>query len=266
MRLQFKLCCCHIISITPHFLHHSLCHQLMCSFSNTTMLFNIISHSVMQKVLLLSDHIFDHAGASASVPTAIKLKDEDNSDGTRFECFFCPEEFPLESSLEEHLLEHQPKKQHEDNTSLESSLLAVKIGMPIEGATQQPASKARRGPHQCNHCKAVFTQKRTLNVHMREHINKNPFHCTYCGRSFPLRCRLMHHIRHHTDDKPLRCEYCQKGFIEQSSLLRHKRQHTNDRPHRCEYCQRRFFDRCDLVRHVTQHTGNFAKTYCFSYF
>ncbi|CAF95970.1 unnamed protein product, partial [Tetraodon nigroviridis] len=52
-------------------------------------------------------------------------------------------------------------------------------------------------PLQCFLCNRYFTQRGSLNRHMRSHFGIRPFSCNECHMTFSRRYRLSEHMRIH---------------------------------------------------------------------
>lgn len=79
----------------------------------------------------------------------------------------------------------------------------------------------------CSICSKVFSQKASLDNHLRTHTGVKPFTCNFCCKSFTQRASLDNHRRIHTGEKPFHCEICQRAFSQRATLKNHVRTHAN---------------------------------------
>ncbi|RWS29437.1 gastrula zinc finger protein XlCGF57.1-like protein [Leptotrombidium deliense] len=108
--------------------------------------------------------------------------------------------------------------------------------------------------NQCPICFQNFSQRNSLNRHIRSHTGERPFPCSYCGKRFIDKERLKVHIRIHTGEKPFSCDICGRHFTQKSTVKRHMSVHTGAKPHNCEYCGKRFGSKDNLKVHIKSHT------------
>ncbi|KAM9425652.1 uncharacterized protein KZ484_011694 [Pholidichthys leucotaenia] len=109
--------------------------------------------------------------------------------------------------------------------------------------------------NRCETCGQNFTQRGSLNAHMRIHTNEKPFSCETCGQSFTQHSHLKTHMRIHTGEKPFSCETCGQNFTQHSHLKTHMRIHTGEKPFSCETCGQSFTQRSHLKTHIRIHTA-----------
>jgi len=57
-------------------------------------------------------------------------------------------------------------------------------------STEDPEEK----PYKCSICKKSFTQKTTLNKHMRTHTGERPYQCSICKSFFSYKSNLKSHL------------------------------------------------------------------------
>ncbi|XP_037045918.1 zinc finger protein 181-like isoform X1 [Bradysia coprophila] len=150
--------------------------------------------------------------------------DQGNSASADTQCHLCGKEFSTRANMLRHVREHE----------------------------------GRRFVCQYENCKAFFTQKSSLQVHLARHAGHKPFECEICGKRFSQSKSLVFHIRIHTGESPYECDYCQKTFKQKSNLIRHFKSHRNQAPIRqkrfkCEKCAKLLASKQSLIRHLVRH-------------
>uniref|UniRef100_A0A3P9M418 C2H2-type domain-containing protein n=1 Tax=Oryzias latipes TaxID=8090 RepID=A0A3P9M418_ORYLA len=78
----------------------------------------------------------------------------------------------------------------------------------------------------CSICGKGFTQKQTLDTHIRFHNKERRFLCQVCGKGFMQEVDLKRHILIHTGEKPYICSVCGKSFQAKRSLNGHLKGHS----------------------------------------
>ena len=81
-------------------------------------------------------------------------------------------------------------------------------------------------PFKCETCPERFTNRFSLNVHMRIHNNERPFQCSLCDHKSRTSVGLKRHALVHSDVKPFTCEICQASFRNSGGLKVHMMNHT----------------------------------------
>jgi uncharacterized C2H2 Zn-finger protein len=76
-------------------------------------------------------------------------------------------------------------------------------------------------------CGKKYSQKSSLNAHIRSHTGDKPFVCPDCGKSFSRKPSMKRHRLAHSGEKPFNCELCTKSFSRKDVLYSHmKRAHS----------------------------------------
>ncbi|KAJ9595076.1 hypothetical protein L9F63_013641, partial [Diploptera punctata] len=155
---------------------------------------------------------------------------------------------------------------------------------------------------ECEVCKATFTRKHSLMVHLCIHSGLRPFSCSGCGKTFSTSGQAQRHARLHqqtmddikeddrsdpgttqtdskdqeeenddsfletTGESKLECSLCDMNFNNRHSLMQHKRVAHNmmNQPRECLTCGKVFTCASALKCHETVHTGarDFACVTC----
>ncbi|XP_051919532.1 hypermethylated in cancer 2 protein-like [Hippocampus zosterae] len=91
----------------------------------------------------------------------------------------------------------------------------------IQASTSTPSTlRGSRHPFQCSLCTRSFSQRGTLNRHMRTHLGVRPFPCPRCPMTFSRQYRVTEHMRVHQ-----RCSDLPSDF---SKSTRFDGQHKED--------------------------------------
>ncbi|CAH0564250.1 unnamed protein product [Brassicogethes aeneus] len=154
----------------------------------------------------------------------------------------------------------------------------------------------------CTHCKAIFTNYKSLHNHMKYHVNRDPsgevrktvtlgpFLCEVCNTMFPSFKSLRLHKRMHDPIKtkepeaPVNytisgetidvnreenirsmfvCNVCNNTYDKEYEEI-HMKSHTNDNNYDCDVCNRKFYTQENLDMHMKAHSNGkkFACSYC----
>ncbi|KAM6951105.1 uncharacterized protein FYW47_014625 [Aplochiton taeniatus] len=64
-------------------------------------------------------------------------------------------------------------------------------------------------PHKCSHCMKCFSSTKTLQRHVKVHMEDKSYQCRTCERFFCQKSDLVTHTRVHTGEKPYQCQFPQ---------------------------------------------------------
>jgi KRAB domain-containing zinc finger protein len=136
-------------------------------------------------------------------------------------CDFCPDKYPTQEKLDEHVLGiHKGQKTFD-----------------------------------CDKCEFRSWDEKSLVMHMKSHeyrYEKAHFRCQECGTYLYSSTDFeRHHLTEHSNAKPYKCDLCGFECSKNGLFKGHLRRHT--RPHVCKVCSHRFAENCDLRRHMLSH-------------
>ena len=107
----------------------------------------------------------------------------------------------------------------------------------------------------CQVCDRSYSNKRSLNQHMKIHDESKAFKCDICMKIFPSKSKLELHCRTHTGEKPFACRICDKKFAREDYLVKHQSTHSDVRSFTCSICPegRSFKTKDGLTNHLVFH-------------
>lgn len=147
-----------------------------------------------------------------------------------------------------------PNSVENKTNKLESSSISEKKNEEIE--VQIPF---------CQFCQKPFSTKGNLNNHIKTiHQGIRLYACTYegCDKRYSNRSSLDVHIRNHLGQKPFQCDVCLKCFNEKGNLKTHKKFHSANRPFKCNICEKTYKTKGHLKDHIKVQHEKLEKFLC----
>ena len=119
----------------------------------------------------------------------------------------------------------------------------------------------------CNVCPKLFSNKYSLQKHLKVHQDSLRYTCTECNRSFTKHYLLKSHQLEHKSgiekEAPISCSICERKFIYASQLQRHvTRHHENRKEYKCEKCEDIFTKWTELRAHMSSVHAKSSKNSC----
>jgi KRAB domain-containing zinc finger protein len=195
---------------------------------------------------------------------------------TKYRCSECPYSTDMKTHFTNHRRTHTGEKPFKCNES--ESAFAVKhtldrhmksIHMQIKGSkykcsecdyatdikthyTYHRRIHTKERPFKCEQCDSYFTQKSSLNTHIKfVHRKIKPFRCDQCVAAFVRKHELVSHTKfvHEGISSKYQCGVCDYGTDMKTNFTEHNRIHTGEKPFKCEQCQKTFSRKSHLARH-----------------
>ena len=105
---------------------------------------------------------------------------------------------------------------------------------------------------ECPHCERKFTKKSELNDHVKTVHEGVRFKCTFpdCGKVFSWRRSLQYHARQHDGEYKHMCEICNRGFFSNDFYTSHMNAHYGIKAFECGLCGKKYATTSNLSRHL----------------
>lgn len=119
----------------------------------------------------------------------------------------------------------------------------------------------------CNVCPKLFSNKYSLQKHLKVHQDSLRYSCIECSQSFAKHSLLKSHILEHKSgiekEAPISCSKCERKFVYASQLQRHvTRHHENRKEYKCEKCEGTFTKWTGLRAHMSSAHAKSSKNSC----
>ena len=116
-------------------------------------------------------------------------------------------------------LKRHLRKEHKIDVAIDS----IEPAMKRNNKQKQAKNPVAVQPHKCDICEKSFTQKASLNRHIKSvHENSKPHKCDICELSFSEKGTLKRHIQSvHLNSKPHKCDICEQSFTQKGHLKKH---------------------------------------------
>ena len=214
-------------------------------------------------------------------------------------CKLCPRKFSSTKLLRKHECGpfpeiHHKTKEFKDETNLEENVKQIEANkkpseVNIENLFLHTLSK-------CKKCEKSFSSNKSLEYHMKTHVNDLPFNCQYsqnCNGMFntvkfmwehmlsehntkgkqgtPLRfkcnvcdvvgskSRVKDHMKVHTAENNTVCPVCGKYLKDKRYLPDHLARHKGIYDYKCSECSKAYASRSSLTIHIQFKHGNKTK-------
>ncbi|XP_043940031.1 hypermethylated in cancer 2 protein-like [Protopterus annectens] len=150
-------------------------------------------------------------------------------------CIHCGQDFLSAELLRDHMDGHSKKCDLEQEANLpESTHPPVTQEIPSTESIRSTQLQTSQGKHTnniprfhvCDICGKEFTQRGTLNRHMRSHMGVKPYTCSQCGMKFTRQYRVAEHMKVHSHMKSFQCPTCRQSFLQPLDLKDHLRKHS----------------------------------------
>ncbi|XP_065091962.1 RB-associated KRAB zinc finger protein-like [Ochlerotatus camptorhynchus] len=126
--------------------------------------------------------------------------------------------------------------------------------------------------YRCRVCLQFFTDKESINFHMRNHIDTVNLRCLNCSKIFGKPQGLIAHTRTTYIQTAFSCQHCDVLFKSKETLFAHELYCEQDqskydisetpKPCQCALCPKSFDTMCFLQSHMLLHEAKFACVKC----
>ncbi|XP_066506315.1 hypermethylated in cancer 2 protein-like [Hoplias malabaricus] len=84
-----------------------------------------------------------------------------------------------------------------DSSSVLETIDISEISLSTQPSSKSSGKRSTTHPFQCSMCERAFSQRGSLNRHMRSHLGVRPYSCPQCSMSFSRQYRVTEHMRVH---------------------------------------------------------------------
>lgn len=191
----------------------------------------------------------------------------------------CIKYFTRPSRLQTHLLSHtgeQPfkctnsgcNKSYSRSAHLKRHMIKCQTSdTGVISTNEKQKGKQVEVLHNCKICPKVFSNKYSLQKHLKVHEDPQRYVCQHCKKSFHKHHFLKSHIalEHEARGKngKIACSKCDKTFAYESQMKRHfSRHHENLKRYECSVCDDEFDKWTDLRSHISSKHPKPGKNAC----
>jgi hypothetical protein len=161
------------------------------------------------------------AGAKPTLNTEDDFSDDNKFDGgvdINDESESSENEDNCETSTKEILSEIKIEENNEKNNVPMKRKIGRPKGSAKHGVKSGDPSPAKR--FECEVCKAMFTRKHSLMVHLCIHSGLRPFPCSGCGKAFSTSSQAQRHARMHQQTSSEEVIKEEPGYVNSSCTVR----------------------------------------------
>lgn len=189
-------------------------------------------------------HKCPHCTYASNNRSKLKVHLYTHSGEKPYKCEICNTKYTQAKNLKSHL-----KRKHSEK-SLEYSCNTCHAVYPTMFTLKQHLRNlhAYVGLQSCTKCDASFTDRYTLNNHVKMHKRRTKSQCGICQHT----TRTKNQVTHTQQSRSLlECENCDSCFTSQASLTRHvKEHHESTQIYVCNNCGKSYLMRHNLVLHL----------------
>ena len=112
--------------------------------------------------------------------------------------------------------------------------------------------------HKCALCRGTFQGRGNLIAHLLTHTRIKEYSCSKCSKQFTQKSTLEVHMRSvHLKIKPHKCSVCSSTFSQLTALKGHLATHDKKKSYPCPLCPAAFGSKVEVSRHVdsVKHAG-----------
>ncbi|XP_036439169.1 zinc finger E-box-binding homeobox protein zag-1-like [Colossoma macropomum] len=84
-----------------------------------------------------------------------------------------------------------------DSATVLETIDITEISLSASRPSKSPGERSLTHPFQCSMCERAFSQRGSLNRHMRSHLGVRPYSCPRCSMTFSRQYRVTEHMRVH---------------------------------------------------------------------
>ncbi|KAL1448842.1 hypothetical protein WDU94_000097 [Cyamophila willieti] len=108
----------------------------------------------------------------------------------------------------------------------------------------------------CKFCHKKFSSMATVHNHRQQkhRILAEPIVCEECGQSFTQKTSLNKHMKIHLNIRDYQCYFCAQTFVHQATLRTHIERHKGV-VYKCDICGKQYTSRQNLRGHLEKHLG-----------